>query len=118
MIEIDIKKFIDENLDYTAYMEKPNTSNDTYFVIDKVGGGQFEHINNASVAIQTYAPSKYQAALVCEMLNEAIINDFITQPNISKVELNSSYPFPDTAEKKYRYQSLFDIYYYGGNENE
>ena len=115
MIELDIKNFIDENLDYPAYMELPPNPPDKFFVIEKVGGGQDEHIDTASITIQTYAPSMFLAASIAEELNDAMLNDFILLSNISKVELNSSYNYPDTRVKKYRYQSLFDIYYYGGS---
>lgn len=115
MIELDIKNFIDDNLDYPAYMELPSNSPDTFYIIEKVGGSQDEHIDSATVAIQTYASSMYQAASLAESLIDSMLNDFVLLSNISKVELNSSYNYPDTRVKKYRYQSLFDIYYYGGS---
>jgi hypothetical protein len=31
---------------------------------------------------------------------------------VSKVTLNSEYPYNDTQEKKYRYQAVFDIVHY------
>ena len=115
MIELDVKKFIDSNMDFPAYMERPQTSKDTYFVIEKISGSRDEQLDSATVAIQTYAPSMYLAASTCEALNDAILNDFVVLPNISSVELNSSYNYPDTKTKSYRYQSLFEIFYYGGN---
>jgi len=115
MIELIVKKFIDENLNYPAYMEVPNSPPDKFFIIEKISGSRDEQIYSATVAIQSYGPSMYQTALICEELNESILNDFITCPEVSKVELNSSYNYPDTSTKRYRYQSLFEIYYYGGN---
>ena len=117
MIELDVKNFIDENLDYKAYMERPTKYTDAFFVIEKISGGRTEHLDTARVTIQTYAPSMYLAASICEKLNDAMLNDFIVLPNITSVELISTYNYPDTATKNYRYQSLFEIYYYGGNEN-
>ena len=116
MIELDIKNFIDENFNYPAYMELPSNAPDHFFIIEKVGGSQDEHIDNAMVAIQSYAPSMYEAAMLAENMKDSMINDFILLENITKVELNSSYNYPDTRVKKYRYQSLFEIYYYGGNK--
>lgn len=116
MIEVDVKKFIDDNFDYPALMERPNNGTGVYFVIEKVGGSRNEHIDSAMITVQTFAPSLYQAASVCEALNEAMLNDFIVLPNISSIELNSSYNYTDTKSKDYRYQSLFEIYYYGGND--
>lgn len=116
MIELDIRNFINSSLDYPAYMELPSNPPDIFFIIEKVGGGQDEHIDTATIAIQTYAASMYLAASTAESLIDSMLNDFILLSNVAKVELNSSYNYPDTKVKKYRYQSLFEIYYYGGNE--
>ena len=118
MIELMLKNFIDNNLNYPAYMEIPNSPPDNFFVIEKVGGSRDEFIDSATVAIQTYAPSMYQTAKLSETMIDAVLNDFKSQPDVASVELNSSYNFPDTSTKRYRYQALFEIYYYGGNENE
>lgn len=117
MIELDIKNFIDANLTHPAYMQKPN-SNGAFFVIEKIGESQEEHIRYATVAIQSYGSSLYESAQIADTLNDAMIYDFVSLPNVVKVKLNSSYNFPDTEEKRFRYQSVFDITYYGGNENE
>jgi len=116
MIELDIKKFIDDEFDYPAFMERPEKAIDTFFVIEKISGSRDEQIDFARVAVQTYAPSMFLAASLCEQLNDAMLNYFIALPNITKVELNSSYNYTDTTTKKYRYQSIFEIYYYGGND--
>lgn len=118
MIELVIKKFIDDEFDYPAFMERPEKAIDTFFVIEKISGSRDEQIDFARVAVQTYAPSMFLAASLCEQLNDAMLNYFIALPNITKVELNSSYNYTDTTTKKYRYQSIFEIYYYGGNANE
>lgn len=118
MIELDIKKFIEDEFEYPAFMERPQTAIDTFFVIEKISGSRDEQIDFARIAIQPYAPSMYQAASLCEQLNDEMLNNFVALPNITKVELNSSYNYTDTTTKKYRYQSIFEIYYYGGNANE
>ena len=115
MIEVDIKKFIDDNLDYPAYMELPGNLTGSCYIIEKLGGGRDEYIDTATVAIQTYAPSMYMAASASETMINAMLTDFEALPNITKVELNSSYNYPDTKIKYYRYQAVFDIHYYGGN---
>lgn len=115
MIETIIKNFIDDNLNYPASMEKPGNVTAPCFVIEKLGGSRDEQIDIATVAVQTYAPSMYLAASTSEMMINAMLNDFEALPEITKVELNSSYNFPDTNTKHYRYQAVFEIYYYGGN---
>lgn len=118
MIELDIKKFIEDEFEYPAFMERPQTAIDTFFVIEKISGSRDEQIDFARVAVQTYAPSLYQAATLCDRLNDAMMTDFVALPNITNVKINSTYNYTDTTVKKYRYQTLFEIYYYGGNANE
>ena len=115
MIELDVKNFIEDNFEYPAYMERPGNGTETYFVIEKVSGTRDEYIDFARITVQTYAPSLYQAATLCDRLNDAMLTDFLTLPNISNVEINSTYNYTDTTTKKYRDQTLFEIYYYGGN---
>ena len=33
-------------------------------------------------------------------------------PQISRVQLNSDYNFTDTAQKRYRYQAVYDLTFY------
>lgn len=114
MIEVDVKNFIDNNLPYHSYVQKPPEINEPCFVIEKLGGSRNEHIDTATMAIQTYAPTPYQAANTSEIMINAMLEEFIDLPNVAKIELNSSYNYPDTTIKNYRYQAVFEIYYYGG----
>lgn len=116
MIETEIKNFIENNLPYHAYMEIPRETPDAFFIIEKLGGTRDEQIDAAVVAVQTYAPTMYKAAEISGTLINAMLNEFIAVPDITSVRLNSSYNYPDQRIEKYRYQSLFEIYYYGGNE--
>jgi hypothetical protein len=38
----------------------------------------------------------------------------VTLDNIASARLASNYNFTDTSTKRYRYQAVYDIYYYGG----
>lgn len=117
MIEVTIKNFIEENLDYPAYMEIPTSSPpDIFFVIEKISGSREDLLYSSTLAIQTYAPSMYETALACEEMTNKILDSLTECPEVTGVELNSSYNHPDTSTKRYRYQSLFEIFYYGGNE--
>lgn len=116
MIETILKNFIDGNTDHTAYFEIPKNIPDTFFVIEKLSGSRDEQIDSAMMAVQTYSTSMYNTASLCETLNNTVLDKLADLPEITKVTLNSSYNHPDTAIKRYRYQSVFEIYYYGGNE--
>ena len=80
------------------------------FRSEKTGSGEEEHINMATFALQSYADSMYEAALLNREVIEKMKN-MITLDEIFKVKLNSDYNFTDPSTKKYRYQCIFDITY-------
>lgn len=82
-----------------------------YYIIEKTGGGETNHIRNAMIAIQSYAGTKARAAELNEALIE-IMMSAIVLPEISAVELNASYDYTDVVAKAYRYQAVFDIVHY------
>lgn len=111
MIEKTVLDYLTKKLDYTVSMEIPNPLVDEYVLIERVGGGEYNHIKNASIAFQSYADSLYQAASINEKVKDAVkgLQDL---PSIGEVRLESDYNFTDTTTKKYRYQSIFRITHY------
>ena len=80
-------------------------------LVERTGGGISNRLRFATIAIQSYASSLYNAA----QLNESVITamDSIVQlPNIGSAQLNSSYNFTDTTRKEYRYQAVYDVVYF------
>ena len=96
----------------TAYLEIPEGGGTPPFcVIEKTGGGQVNHIRNATVAIQSYGASMYLAASLNEQVIQ-IMENIVSLPEIASCDLNSDYNFTDTTKKEYRYQAVFDLVYY------
>ena len=82
-----------------------------YYIIEKTGGGETNHIRSATMAIQSYAGTKERAAELNEALIELMLGAVVL-PEISSVDLNASYDFTDVVAKAYRYQAVFDIVHY------
>lgn len=96
----------------TAYMEIPEGGGVMPFVvIEKTGGSLDQHIRRATVAIQSYGASLYQAANLNTQII-ALMEDIVLLPEISACELNSDYNFTDTTKKEYRYQAVYDLVYF------
>ncbi len=114
MIEKIILDYLDQELSVPVYMERPDSPPETYVLIEKTGSGKRNQIYDATIAIQSYAPSMYEAAVLNETVKETM-DSAVTLGSISRVGLNSDYNFTDTAMKAYRYQAVFDITHYGGN---
>lgn len=80
-------------------------------IIQKTGSGRDNTLSRATLAIQSYAETRYEAALLNEDVKEAMDN-VIDLDRITKSKLNSDYDFTDTTTKRYRYQAVYDIHHY------
>ena len=111
MIEKTILDYLDQALDVPVCMERPEEPPNQYVLIEKTGSGKRNHICDATLSIQSYAPSLYEAAELNETVKTAMESAVILS-EICRVSLNSDYNFTDTAMKQYRYQAVFDITHY------
>lgn len=111
MIEKIILDYLSSVLTVGCYMERPEEKPETYIIIEKTGGTETNNIKSATVAIQSYAPTLYQTAALNEEVKEAMKN-IVTLDDVSACRLNSDYNYTDTRSKEYRYQAVFNIYYY------
>ena len=111
MIEQIVIAFLDDLLDVPVYGEVPPAPPDTFVVVDKTGSGRENFILSATVAVKSYAPTKYEAAALNEQAKEAM-DLLIELDEIISSRLNSDYPFPDTSTKQYRYQAVYDLQHY------
>lgn len=112
MIEEVILDFLEFNMSYPVYMEIPKSSPSKFYIVEKTGSSRDNHINSSTFAIQSYAETLYDAALMNEELKQVILGGLIEEDLITKVELNSDYNYTDTTTKRYRYQAVFDIVHY------
>ncbi len=96
----------------TAYMEIPEGGGTPPFVlIERTGGGEENRLRTATVAIQSYGASLYDAAALNERV-KAAMDGLAELPEIAACELNSDYNFTDPAKKQYRYQAVYSLVYY------
>lgn len=113
MIEILVRDYLKHELDVPVYMEKPKNEElpKRCVFLEKTGSSEADHVCRATVAIQSYAESMHEAAVLNESVKEAM-KGIVALPQVGKVRLNSDYNFTDTREKKYRYQAVFDLVHY------
>lgn len=91
----------------------PNPGSSAFIVVEKTGGGKVNHIHTATIAVQSYAPTLYEAADLNEDVKQAMF-DIVSLNEISRSSLNSDYNFTDPSTKQYRYQAVFELTYYEG----
>lgn len=96
-----------------AYMETPKNAPARWIRIEKTGGGSSQHgiLRRATLAVQSYAPSLYEAAALNETV-KSIMNTAAAIANVSRCALNSDYNYTNEAKKEYRYQAVFDLVYF------
>ena len=94
-----------------VHMEVPAGASGRYYVLEKTGSSETDRICRSTFALQSYAPSLYEAALMNSAGKAAMMNTVVLS-SVTAASLNSDYNFTDTAKKQYRYQSVFDIYHY------
>lgn len=115
MIEKIVLDYLAAQLDVPVFMQEPesnpNPGTGQFVVIEKTGSGRRDWICNATIAIQSYAPTLYEAAVLNEQIKQAM-DGILVIPQISKVSLNSDYNFTNEEMKQPRYQAVFDLVHY------
>lgn len=111
MIETILIDYLTEALNVPVYMEVPENAPENFVVLEKTGSSRSNHIEAATVAVQSYAPSLYGAAQLNQQVKDAM-EAAIALDDMGRVSLNTDYNFTDTTTKRYRYQAVFDIIFY------
>lgn len=111
VIEEIVQKYLLRKLNYPVLTERPEKAKAPYVLIEKTGSGKSEHICSSTIALQSYADSLYQAAILNEQVKEAM-DTLACIDEICRSQLNSDYNFTDPTTKQYRYQAVYDIIHY------
>jgi|SRR5690625_987195 len=112
MIDITILNYLEKELSVPVFMEKPSEDiPKEYVILDRTGSSKANHLLSATIAFQSYAESKYEAAKLNEEL-KSVVKKMVELDEVAGVKLNSDYNFTDTTTKEYRYQAVFDINHY------
>lgn len=111
MIELVVLNYLKTKLDIPVVMEHQPNLPKRYILIEKTSSKRDNLLNSSVIAIQSYAESLYEAAILNEKIKE-IIDQLVYIDEVSGVRLNSDYNFTDSETKQYRYQAVFDIKHY------
>lgn len=101
---------VELNTDH-VYAERPESPPAEYWIIEKTGGDESDHIQTAMIAVQSI--SSVSLLRAAEMNREAIrsMRSLVNEEDVSRCKLNTSYNFTDPETKQYRYQAVFDLVY-------
>lgn len=109
MIESILIKYLNDN-GIRAYMEVPANASGRFVVLEKTGSNRENKLDRATIAVQSYDESLNSSASLNDMVKRLLL--YIDDPRIVSSNLNSDYNYTNTATKQYRYQAVFDFYYY------
>lgn len=110
MIEKIVLDYLEETLDVPVSLEVPEGESE-YVALEKTGGYETNYIYYSTIAVQSIAPTLYEAACLNEKVIAAM-QGVEALDDVSECRLNSDYNFTDTTTKVYRYQAVFDIVHY------
>ena len=110
MIAKDLLDYLGEALSVGVYMESPEELTN-YVLLDQTGSSRNDHIITTTIAVQSYAPSLYEAMVLNESVKEAM-EGFAQLANVTRVELDTDYNFTNTTTKQYRWQAVYNITHY------
>lgn len=112
--ELVINYLNDNGID--AYIQMPETvrnpgSGAEFVIVQKTGSGWVNRLCEATIAVQSYAPTLYRASQLNYQIIE-LMQGIISLEEVTSCKLNSDYEFTDTTNKRPRYQAVFDIRHY------
>ena len=111
-IEAFIIAHLMEELHLPVYGDVPvRDKPDRYVTVERVGGSKEDTIHGAMIALQSYAPTRYEASELNDSVCEAM-ESIYGRDEICSISLNSTYNYPKTDEKQPRYQAVYDVKYY------
>lgn len=109
MIEVNAYKYLSTALQAESipvYMMAPENKPARYVLMEKTASTCVDHIETATIAIQSYGPTLLDAMNVNEAVKAAML-DITRENDFSKVVLNSDYNFTDTSTRQPRMQAVF-----------
>ena len=111
MIEITVLNYLKAQIpDIPASLEVPEDPPARYLVLQKTGTSDDDRIREATFAIQSYAPSLYEA-IVLNGRVKAAMDDMGPPAGVFCAKLNTDYEYTDIQTKQYRYQAVYEVYH-------
>ena len=111
MIEKVIRDYLLTALDVPVFLELPKTIPAKYVALEKTGSSRTNRIDRATLALQSVAPTMYEASELNELVKTAM-DEAVALSDVVSSRLNSDYNFTDTTKKEYRYQAVYDVVHY------
>lgn len=110
MIEKTVRDFLEERLPVPVKLGTPPGPPESYVLIQKVGSGEENGLQRATLAIQSLAPTLYEAAALNAQV-KLQMRALTGLPRIFRAHPDNDYDHTNPKDRRYRYQAVYTIYY-------
>lgn len=111
MIEKTLYDYLKKELSVPVYMEVPPKPAKSFVTIQKIDGGRTNKINAATISIESYAESKFDACSLSELVKETMEEMGETSTDVYSCKLGGESDSSDLENKRYRYETIWNLYY-------
>lgn len=111
MIEPTVIAYLSEQLAVPVSGAVPSNPPDSFVTVEKTGGRRVNWVDQATLAIQSWAPTIEAAAALNDQV-KAAMTDVVQLDSISACDLDADYNYTDTTRRHCRYQAVFDVVYF------
>ncbi len=110
MIETTVKDYLEARLSVPVKLETPTGPPESYVLLEKIGSGETDGLQRATVTAKSVAPSLYEAAALCTTVKNQMAG-LISLTNVFRCHCDNDYNDTDPRMGSYRYQAVFNINY-------
>lgn len=111
MVEALVISYLNSELSCGVFAEVPEDAPSKFVIVQKTGSRRANRLDSATFALQSYAPSKYEAAELNESVKCAM-DGIVELAEVSSSKLDGDYDFTDASTKRCRYQAVYRITHY------
>lgn len=111
MIEILMLNHLKSKLGIPVYAEMPEKPQGRFVVIRKGDEQREDFLRCATMLARSYGPSLLDAMELSQQVVTAM-DSLPEDPRVSGCYCTGEYNFTDEETKRYRYQAVFDVFYF------
>lgn len=107
-IEATVIAHLADALKVPVYADPPKTYPDRFITVERTGGGSEFGVDRPSIAVQSWATSRYEASALAREVDSAM-GLIESIENVMSCERTGLYNFPDPDSQRQRYQGTYDL---------
>lgn len=88
---------------FDAYADAPNPAPPSFVTVERTGGGTYDKVDSAQLAVQAWADGRKAAADMADELARAL-ESLSGTLGLGRVRVQSLYNWPDPQTRRARYQ--------------